>query len=260
MQCHFKFQMVNRSTLPGEREHSLDESSAILTLPKRRRLIIRRAAIATSSLIVVGLAVSWFVAGALVAPSPCLIGDPPRELMATAFNVDSESGSTIYGWHTHPNTSNGVIVLLHGIRGSRLSMLDRARMLHAAGYATVMIDLQAHGESTGDVITVGHLEQHDVRAAVEFARSEHPNEPIGVLGVSLGGAAALLLCCSACVPLGHRRSRSRISLSEYSRRNPQSGRRCTWSVFINSSVATSSTTPTATWCLASRALPDRTHS
>ncbi|WP_372896252.1 alpha/beta hydrolase [Stieleria sp.] len=158
----------------------------------RRRRMIRRAMIAASCLVVTGLVASWFVAGALVAPSPRVIGDPPRELNATAFVVKSDSGSLVSGWQTRPNDGNGVIVLLHGIHGSRLSMLDRARMLHDAGYATVMIDFQAHGESPGDTITVGYLEQHDVRAAVEFARREHPNEPIGVIGVSLGGAAALL--------------------------------------------------------------------
>ena len=154
--------------------------------------MISRALIATLCLVIAGLMASWFVAGALVAPSPRVIGDPPRDLNATAFIVNSDSGSKISGWHTQPDSSHGVIVLLHGIRGSRLSMLDRARMLHDAGYATVMIDLQAHGESSGDAITAGYLEQHDVRAAVKFARHQHPAEPIGVIGVSLGGAAALL--------------------------------------------------------------------
>jgi alpha-beta hydrolase superfamily lysophospholipase len=71
-------------------------------------------------------------------------------------------------------------------------MLERARLLHAEGYSIVLIDLQAHGESPGKQITVGHLEKHDARAAVEFARQKHPNEPIAVVGVSLGGASALL--------------------------------------------------------------------
>jgi fermentation-respiration switch protein FrsA (DUF1100 family) len=71
-------------------------------------------------------------------------------------------------------------------------MLDRARLFYTAGYSVVMIDLQAHGQSPGDHITLGHLEQHDVRAAVEFAREQHPDEAIGVLGVSLGGASAVL--------------------------------------------------------------------
>lgn len=171
---------------------SLYEEFTTLTPTSRLRRMIRRTIIAMSCLLVAGLIASYFVASALVAPSPCAIGAPPRELNATTFTVNSDSGSVISGWHTQPNSSNGVIVLLHGIRGSRLSMLDRARMLHDAGYATVMIDLQAHGESPGDAITVGYLERHDVRAAVEYARHEHPGEPIGVIGVSLGGAAALL--------------------------------------------------------------------
>ncbi len=71
-------------------------------------------------------------------------------------------------------------------------MLERARMLNAAGYSIVMIDLQAHGESRGKQITVGYLEKHDARAAVAFARQLHPKEPVGVIGVSLGGASVLL--------------------------------------------------------------------
>ncbi len=157
-----------------------------------KRRVIRHFSIATGCLVVAGLIVSWFLAGALVAPRPRGMGEPPRELNTTVFTVKSESGSIISGWHTQPKSACGVIVLLHGIRGSRLAMLDRASLLHERGYATVMIDFQAHGESLGEAITMGSLEQHDVRAAVEFAHREHPNSPIGVIGVSLGGAAALL--------------------------------------------------------------------
>ena len=143
-------------------------------------------------LIVSGFVASWFVAGALVAPSHRVVGKPPSELNASTFTLESDSGSTIAGWHTKTDSSNGVIVLFHGIRSSRLSMLDRALAFHDAGFSTVMIDLQAHGASTGDAITVGYLEQHDVRAAIEHARKMHPGEKIGVVGVSLGGAATLL--------------------------------------------------------------------
>jgi alpha-beta hydrolase superfamily lysophospholipase len=142
-------------------------------------------------LLVIGLVASWIVAGKLVAPQPRIIGEPPSGLPASSISFESNSGSTIAGWHVASDEAQGVIVLLHPIRGSRLSMLDRAHLLHSAGYSIVMIDLQAHGESPGDHITPGHLERHDVRAAVEFAREQHTDEPIGVLGVSLGGASAL---------------------------------------------------------------------
>ncbi len=164
----------------------------ILARSSRGQRIIRRSVIGMLGLLVVGLFASWVVAGWLVAPHPRVIGDPPTDLPAMSISLVSDSGTTVAGWHIQSQTSKGVVVLLHPIRGSRLSMLERARLLHAAGYSIVMIDLQAHGESPGKQITVGHLEKHEARAAVEFARQKHPNEPIGVVGVSLGGASALL--------------------------------------------------------------------
>ncbi|MEM6690245.1 MAG: alpha/beta hydrolase [Planctomycetota bacterium] len=148
--------------------------------------------IGTWLLLTFGLLSSWFVASLLVAPRHQQVGPPPVELNASAFETDSRSGARIHGWYTEPRDPRGVVVLLHGIRGTRASMLARAKMLHHARYATVMIDLQAHGESLGENITLGHLEKYDVQAAVQFAKAMIPDEPVAVIGVSLGGAAALL--------------------------------------------------------------------
>lgn len=83
-------------------------------------------------------------------------------------------------------------MLLHGIRSNRQSMLGRARFLYDAGYSSVLIDFQSHGESSGSNITIGYLEQWDVKAAIDFARTMHPEERVAVIGVSMGGAATLL--------------------------------------------------------------------
>jgi pimeloyl-ACP methyl ester carboxylesterase len=86
----------------------------------------------------------------------------------------------------------GAVVLMHGVRANRLSMLDRARFLARAGFTVLLFDFQAHGESPGAHITFGYLESRDVRAAVNYVRANVPGEKIGVIGVSMGGAAALL--------------------------------------------------------------------
>src|SRR5258705_1849233 len=86
----------------------------------------------------------------------------------------------------------GAIILMHGVRSNRLSMLDRARFLSRAGYSVLLFDFQAHGESKGDHITLGYLESKDTQAAVRFVRENAPGEKIGILGVSMGGAATLL--------------------------------------------------------------------
>lgn len=160
-------------------------------IPTRRR-VVRGILIAFAVVMTAGLVASWVVAGALVAPNRRSVGNPPTDLPADSISLSSDSGSTIAGWHVATKDSHGVVVLLHGIHGCRQSMLERARLLHAAGYSVVLIDFQSHGESPGQQVTVGHLEKHDARAAVEFARRTHPNEPIAVIGTSLGGASALL--------------------------------------------------------------------
>lgn len=153
---------------------------------------IRRTAYVALTVLSLVLGASWIYSGSLVAAQHRVVGAPPSDLAAELVSLTSNSGATISGWHVPAATNRGAIVLLHGIRASRLSMLNRARMLKGLGYSTLLIDLQAHGESTGERITIGYLEKEDVRAAVAFARSKHPNEPIGVIGVSLGGAAAVL--------------------------------------------------------------------
>jgi len=71
-------------------------------------------------------------------------------------------------------------------------MLGRAELLHDAGYAALLVDLQAHGESTGKNITAGYRERLDVAAIVKFLRTTKPQHRLGIVGRSLGGAAAVL--------------------------------------------------------------------
>lgn len=137
-------------------------------------------------------AVSWFVGSSLVAPAHRTIGSPPGDLPAESITIQSASGSSLSGWFIEAEEAKATVILLHPIRGDRRAMLGRARRLHAAGFATLLIDLQAHGESTGETISAGFFERHDVKAAVDFARGRNPTHQIGIIGWSLGGAAALL--------------------------------------------------------------------
>jgi pimeloyl-ACP methyl ester carboxylesterase len=84
------------------------------------------------------------------------------------------------------------VLLLHGVGSNRTSMLDRARFLHDAGFTVLAPDFQADGESPGEHTTFGALESLDAAAALAFLRAREPHERVGVIGVSMGGAAALL--------------------------------------------------------------------
>jgi len=174
--------------MPDKQQLQIDAKT-----PGRRRLRkVRWLAIIVACAFFLFCLATWFIGNSLIAPANQTVGPPPNDLNAISTTLASDSGSKIATWYIPAAGSQATVILLHPIRGDRRSMLGRARLLHDAGYSVVMIDFQAHGDSPGKHITVGYLEQHDVRAAVEFARKSNPHHRIGIVGWSLGGAATLL--------------------------------------------------------------------
>ncbi len=134
----------------------------------------------------------WIAAGSLASPVPVSVGDCPRELACQYIEFDSESGSLIKGWFVKGEAGKGVVVLMHGLRANRLALVDRIKFLQNAGFSVLAFDFQGSGESPGKQLTFGYLESRDATAALKFTRSKLPNEKIGVIGISMGGAAYLL--------------------------------------------------------------------
>jgi fermentation-respiration switch protein FrsA (DUF1100 family) len=128
----------------------------------------------------------------LIGGAPGAIGPAPAELGAVAVSFASGSGSELHGWFIPGRRGGGAVLLLHGVNANRLAMLPRARFLHALGYSVLLPDFRAHGESTGDHTTFGALESRDAYAAACLLHRLAPQERIGAIGVSLGGAATLL--------------------------------------------------------------------
>jgi len=141
--------------------------------------------------VVAGFLYLW-IGSLLSAPDPRPVGPAPEFLKAETVEILSESGSTLSAWYAAPPEAKAGIVLLHCVRCNRLDMLPRAELLWRAGYAVLLPDLQAHGESTGEAITFGHLESRDAVAAVSYLRTRIGPLPIAGIGASLGGAAFLL--------------------------------------------------------------------
>jgi len=112
-------------------------------------------------------------------------------LPVETVTIPSKSGARLAGWFLK-GSGQGAVLLLHGIYSNRLVQAERMRMLHDAGYSTLAIDFQAHGESAGGIITLGARESLDARSALAWLRSRLPGEPVAVLGISMGGSAALI--------------------------------------------------------------------
>jgi pimeloyl-ACP methyl ester carboxylesterase len=139
-----------------------------------------------------GVIFVWNIGGVLVVPANHPIGSPPPNLHAEPVEFPSTSGATIHGWLVAGQPGKGVVVLMHGVHANRLSLVARAEFLSRAAFSVLLFDFQGHGESLGKTITFGFLESRDATAAVNFVRAKFPGEKIGVIGISLGAASALL--------------------------------------------------------------------
>jgi pimeloyl-ACP methyl ester carboxylesterase len=151
--------------------------------------IAKKVAIAAAILPVAAAAIIWEIGTTLVAPQP------HRVLRPSGFDAESVyikgPGHSIAGWWSDAGERRPVVLLLHGIRADRASMVSRARLLHAEGISALLIDLQAHGETPGSEITLGWREAADVDAALEWISQRRSGSAVGVVGCSLGGAAFL---------------------------------------------------------------------
>ena len=152
----------------------------------------KKILLALALLLLAGLFFVWAIGTQLIAPYRVNVGAAPAEWHAQSVNLASSSGATLSGWWIPGEPGKGAIILMHGVRSTRLGLTNRIPFLRAAGYSILLFDFQAHGESGGEHITYGKLESLDAAAAVEFVKTNAPGERIGVIGASLGGAAALL--------------------------------------------------------------------
>lgn len=150
----------------------------------------KRALVAFACILLLGAAASFGAAIYISQPLRHSTGLPPPELFATAVTFPA-NGGIVTGWVARGEGS-GAVLLLHGVRADRRQMQERALFLNRLGYTVLLIDLPAHGESTGKRITFGVLEAHAVRAAIAYLARNLPGARIGVIGASLGAASLVL--------------------------------------------------------------------
>lgn len=158
---------------------------------RQRNAVLKGAALLFLLLAACGAVFSYWVGGQLVAPSPAVIGPPPADLHAEPVTIPGEAGA-IQGWWIAGDTDKASVLLLHGIRANRLAMIGRARMLSRHGYSVLLIDLPAHGASTGTAITLGLRESAGVQSVRQWMLRKRLGKPVAAIGVSLGGASILL--------------------------------------------------------------------
>jgi uncharacterized protein len=146
--------------------------------------------LAVTLLIIAALA--WLGSNYLLARRPPDEADSPENhgLTAEAAEFQSGDGVTLRGWYIPRENSTKTIIVCSGANGSLDADVHVAPWLHEAGFNVLLFNWRAHGQSEGEVVTLGFNERYDLIAAVQFAKSQGA-ERVGVLGFSMGGTVAL---------------------------------------------------------------------
>lgn len=138
-----------------------------------------------------------------IAPEPLpqnMNGNLQIEATALPERVEfaSRDGMPLGGWFVPGPPSQPApwpcILLVYGYGGCKEQMAGYAQMLHQAGFATFLFDMHGSGTRKGDPVSFGYAERWDLMDAAKYvtSRPDVDKERIGVLGVSMGAATALL--------------------------------------------------------------------
>lgn len=107
--------------------------------------------------------------------------------------IESHLGYPLKGTYIpNSNPTDKTLIFLHGFSENRLSGLNYRNIYLNAGFNLLLVDSRAHGESGGASVTWGVYEKDDLDQWVDWVRQRSPDGMIGVHGVSMGAATALL--------------------------------------------------------------------
>jgi uncharacterized protein len=99
-------------------------------------------------------------------------------------NGDSLSVTSMSGGH------KGTVILIHPLGTNKYSMLTEAYEFLYLGYNIMLVDLRAHGASSGHVTTFGIRESEDVKLAFDAVAASGEKKII-LYGYSLGAVAVI---------------------------------------------------------------------
>lgn len=151
-----------------------------------------RSKAATVAVIAVGsLSLLWLVGSLIAAPNNSRVAAPAAPGKVVKLTTPDGLAIEASYW-PGPSDAAPAVLLLHGIDASRAAFDAHAAWLHGLGYAVLAPDFRGHGGSAPRARTFGWREAEEAAAAFAFLRARNPARKIGVIGISMGGAAAML--------------------------------------------------------------------
>jgi pimeloyl-ACP methyl ester carboxylesterase len=143
-------------------------------------------------------AICWWGAGLILHPpamSPMWIFPEQFGLRYEKISFNTRDGLELKGWFIPSTTGEKrTILMCHGWGDNKGELLKQTYFLNEnGGFNLMYFDFRSHGESEGEITTIGGLETIDFDAAIEWLRKEKPEfaKAVGVFGLSMGAAVTV---------------------------------------------------------------------
>ena len=132
---------------------------------------------------------SWglFSARRLLYPARRVIPSPEPLPAFSVHPLTAPDGARFDVWRLEAPASRARVLLCHGYYADRYQALALAHQLRLRGYEALLFELRGHGSRPGPC-TLGRREADDALAVLRWARETFGPLPVGLLGLSMGGA------------------------------------------------------------------------
>lgn len=96
------------------------------------------------------------------------------------------TGILVDAWYAQPDSlAKGTVILFHGISANKSYLVHEAAEFRRQGYAVMLVDFRAHGNSGGLTTTLGIAEKEEVKLAYDYVKAAGEKN-IFLWGVSMG--------------------------------------------------------------------------
>jgi alpha-beta hydrolase superfamily lysophospholipase len=167
-------------------------------MPRFRRTVVR----ATLALIVLAVvAFGWttryeahkLVTNPRATRKVATVTPADRQMPYDSATVTTADGFRLLGWFVPAADPRATVMLVHGYKDDRSSLLGVAEILHRHGFNVLLLSLRGHDENDGEMISFGFREMADIEAWDAYLHSRSDVDPlrIALYGASMGGTIGL---------------------------------------------------------------------
>jgi uncharacterized protein len=169
----FQFVLINISASlhAWKQTHFYTDPSLRIVKPSSRNIFIK----------------TWKLFSGLKYPRSVIWQAPPFPVDTIQFKTNS--GLIIDCWYSRTDSiPKGTVILIHQLTVNKSYILHEASEFRYYGYNVMMVDLRGHGNSAGNVTTLGFRESEEIKLAWDYLQQK-AEKRIFLWGASLGAVA-----------------------------------------------------------------------